>query len=61
MRLDCYLVEKHFFDTRNKAQIAIKEEAVSVDGKIINKANFEVCDDAVIEIIKQTNIYVSRG
>lgn len=61
MRLDCYLVEKHFFDTRNKAQTAIKEEAIRVDGKIITKANFEVHEDAMIEIIKQTNLYVSRG
>jgi len=61
MRLDLYLVEKGFFNSRQKAQNAIKEGAVSVNGKIITKSNFECIDFDEITILKETNHYVSRG
>ena len=40
MRLDVYLVEKGYFQTRNKAQVAIKDNAISVNGKVVNKPNY---------------------
>lgn len=61
MRLDVLLVTKGFFQTRSKAQNAIKEGAVSVNGKVILKSNFECNLDNEITILKNTNPYVSRG
>lgn len=61
MRLDLYLVEKGHFDSRNKAQTAISNEAILVDGKLITKANFDVQEDSLIQIIKESCPYVSRG
>lgn len=61
MRLDMYLVEKGFFPTRNKAQVAVQEEAVKVNGKLITKSNHDVSEKDLVEIVKQTNPYVSRG
>lgn len=61
MRIDQYLVEKGFFQTRSKAALAIKANAISVNGRIVTKNGFEVelFDD--IKIIKETQRYVSRG
>lgn len=59
MRLDNYLVEKGFVDSRNKAQALIKESCVKVDENIITKASFEV-EEPTIEILKD-DIYVSRA
>lgn len=61
MRLDVYLVEKGIFSTRNKAQTAVKDSAVSINGKIILKPNYDVSDNDIVEIIKEANPYVSRG
>ena len=40
MRLDTYLVEKEFVDSRNKSQTIIKEGLVSVNAKVIKKKLF---------------------
>lgn len=63
MRLDLFLVEHKFFDSRTKAQKAIEAGAILVSGTIITKSNYEIDPDAPIEIeiIKDTNPYVSRG
>ena len=61
MRLDVYLVEKGLFSTRNKAQVAIKDNAISVKGKIISKPNYDVADTDDVVILKEANPYVSRG
>ena len=60
MRLDLFLVEHKFFDSRTKAQKAIEANAISVNGTIIAKSNYEVDEFAPIEIeiIKNTNPYV---
>lgn len=42
MRLDSYLVEQGLVESRTKAQNLIKEHAVSVEGKIIDKVSFDV-------------------
>lgn len=61
MRLDLFLVEHNFYDSRTKAQKAIEAGAVKVADTVITKSNYEVLNDAHIEIIKETNPYVSRG
>ncbi len=60
MRLDLYLVENGFYESRSKAKDAIEASCVSVDGKIITKSSFDVTNQSV-EIIKNNNPYVSRG
>ncbi len=62
MRLDQYLVENNYFQTRNKAQINIKNKAIKVNGKIIDKPSYNVLDTDTIEIIEDNTLkYVSRG
>lgn len=61
MRLDLFLVEHNYFDSRTKAQKAIEAGAVKVSGVVITKSNYEISSDDHIEIIKETNPYVSRG
>lgn len=60
MRLDSYLVENGLVESRNKAQQLIKEHAVSVEGKIIDKVSFDVGEDMKVEIA-DTELYVSRS
>jgi len=61
MRLDKYLVEKQLFSSREKAQTAIRQNTVMVDGKIATKASLEVNDNASVEVIDIFNKYVSMG
>ena len=61
MRLDVYLVEKGLFTTRNKAQSAIKDNAISINGKIVAKPNYDVTEFDEVTIVKESNPYVSRG
>ncbi|MCK9373785.1 MAG: TlyA family RNA methyltransferase [Sulfuricurvum sp.] len=60
MRLDSYLVEHEFVESRNKAQQLIKDHAVSVNGKIIDKVSFDVSETMSVEIA-DTELYVSRA
>jgi len=60
MRLDSYLVELGLVESRNKAQQLIKEHAVSVDGKIIDKVSFDVNETMSVEVA-DTELYVSRA
>lgn len=61
MRLDIYLVENKYFESRTKALDAIKKGAVKVSGKIITKPAFDVLEGCLIEITFETMKYVSRG
>lgn len=64
MRLDQYLVEKKLFESRSKAQAAIEGGLISLNGKIIRKASYEVEANQNLEIKIQESIlnrYVSRG
>jgi 23S rRNA (cytidine1920-2'-O)/16S rRNA (cytidine1409-2'-O)-methyltransferase len=60
MRLDSYLVELGLVESRNKAQQMIKDHAVSVDGKIIDKVSFEADETMNVEISGVAQ-YVSRS
>ncbi|MFA6143365.1 MAG: TlyA family RNA methyltransferase [Sulfurimonas sp.] len=60
MRLDSYMVEIGLVESRNKAQQLIKDHAVSVDGKIIDKVSFETDESMKVEIA-DVALYVSRA
>ncbi len=61
MRLDKYLVEKQLFPSREKAQTAIKQRTVMIDGHIATKASQDVNDNMYVEVIDIFNKYVSMG
>ena len=60
MRLDQYLVEKGYFETRNKAKSEIDSGHVKINDKIITKPSFDILGDETIELIDICP-YVSRG
>jgi len=59
MRLDKYLVEEAYFESRNRALEAIKAGKVKVDGMIV-KPSIKVDNDSLIEI-EEVKFYVSRA
>ena len=61
MRLDLYLTENNYCESRNKASETIKNGMVFVDGKNVMKPSFEVNDFSKIEIIGEFCRYVGRG
>lgn len=60
MRIDKFLVENNFYDTRNKAQEAIKQGKIKINGKVISKCSFEVNNDDQVNVIDDDK-YVCRG
>lgn len=61
MRLDLYLVENNYFESRNKAKNEIENGNVIIDGKVIKKSSFDVNDNMNIVISDNICPYVSRG
>ena len=59
-RLDIFLVEQGFFESRNKASEAIKNRNVKIDGKIITKPAYIVEKDSKVELLQERS-YVSRA
>ncbi len=59
MRLDIFLVNNNFVDSRNKAQELIKADKVKVNSKIINKPSFDI-NDEIVEV-NLNEFYVSRA
>ena len=59
-RLDNYLVEHGFSESRNKAQSLIKEGLVSVNGEQIIKTSHKLKDGDEVEV-KEHREYVSRA
>jgi len=59
MRLDKYLVEEGYFESRNRANDAIKAKKVKVDGKIA-KASAKVDENSVVDV-EDEKFYVSRA
>lgn len=60
MRLDKAVFEKGLVQSRSRAALLINENSVSVNGKIINKASFDVKDSDVITVVDSI-MYVGRG
>lgn len=60
MRADLYLVANGFYDSRARAQAAIKAGLVQVDGKVLKKPSEKISNDAIINA-KQAHPWVSRG
>ena len=60
MRLDVYLAENGYFESRSKAQSAIKEGAVIIDGKPALKHSMDISGSENIEILKKDR-FVSRA
>ena len=60
MRLDLLLVERGFFDSREKAQRAILAGGIYINDQLVDKAGTRVAEDAPIEV-RQKDRFVSRG
>lgn len=60
MRLDVKL-SMMFGISRQKAQDALKEERVSVNGKIVTKSSIEISDSDIIKMQNRSIEYVSRA
>lgn len=60
-RLDVFLVEQGFADSRTKAQAIIMSGNVYVDGQKADKAGMPVSEDASLEVRGASCPYVSRG
>lgn len=60
-RLDVLLIEKGFFDSREKAKAVIMSGCVYVNNQKADKAGTTYPDDAVVEVRGGSDRYVSRG
>ena len=60
MRLDQYLVQNGFYDSRSKAQNAIKNGDILVNG-LKPKSSCDVSEKDEIEVVSNSCPYVSRG
>ncbi len=60
VRIDKLLVEGGYFPSRERAQRAVLEGKVRVDGNLVDKPSFRVSEDAHV-IVKADMPYVSRG
>lgn len=61
MRLDQYLVEKGYFESRNKAKVAIEEGSISVNGIVVKKSSKDILDTDLVKITGEVCPFVSRG
>ena len=60
MRLDNYLVENKFTDSRNKAQTIISDGLVSINSKVIKKSSYKVSSEDEVKVAEHKS-YVSRS
>ena len=61
MRLDLFLAENSYVDSRSDAKKFITEGAVTVNGKVITKPSHSLIGDEQITVDKSSKKYVSRG
>lgn len=61
MRLDKYLVENQFFTSRERAQDAIAQKTVTVNGKLVDKPSKDIAETDEVTVIDIFNKFVSRG
>ncbi len=61
MRLDIWLVVNGHFETRQRAQHAIKKGLVHINGEVTHKPSMAVDDSFIITVTGNTVRYVSQG
>ncbi|PKP28488.1 MAG: TlyA family rRNA (cytidine-2'-O)-methyltransferase [Bacteroidetes bacterium HGW-Bacteroidetes-19] len=61
MRLDKLLVSRGLYSSREKAQFAINQGSILVNGQIVDKPSKDIEETATIEIFDIFNKFVSRG
>lgn len=61
MRLDQYLVENGLFESRSKAQYAINQGSVIVNGSVCTKASANIKESDTIELDQNLMPYVGKG
>ena len=61
MRLDVYLSENSFVDSRTDAKNFILGGSVTVNGRVVKKPAYEVVGEEKITVDKSSKKYVSRG
>ncbi len=60
MRLDSYLTENGYFDSRTKAKQAVERGEVCIDGKTVVKPSFDIGENSKIELLRNIS-FVSLG
>jgi 23S rRNA (cytidine1920-2'-O)/16S rRNA (cytidine1409-2'-O)-methyltransferase len=60
-RIDVFLVENNYFDSREKAKRAIMAGMIYVDGNIMDKPGSTISEDSHVEVKGNSLKYVSRG
>lgn len=61
MRIDLAVAERGLVKSRTLAQEMIKNGKITVNGKVVEKTSFDVCDEDEIVITGELPRYVSRG
>ena len=61
MRLDLYLVEHAFFESRSKAKNAILDGIVAVNGSITKKCSRLILETDQVTLVGAKMTYVSKG
>ena len=61
MRLDVYLAERGYTDSRSEAKIFIQDGAVCVNSEIVTKPSYIVDETDTVSVDKSKKKYVSRG
>ncbi|MBO5479465.1 MAG: TlyA family RNA methyltransferase [Clostridia bacterium] len=60
-RIDNILVKKGYFSSRQKAQYAIENRCVLVEGRLVEKAGKQIDEECNIEVKGEVLPFVSRG
>lgn len=60
-RLDTFLVDSGYFETKSKASAAILAGDVKINDEVITKAGFQIKPDEIIKVDVKSMPYVSRG
>ena len=61
MRIDLYLSQNGFADSRQKAKGLLEKELVKLNGKIVTKPSLDVAEGDVVEVTGSALAYVGRG
>ncbi len=61
MRLDVFLSENGYAESRQRAKLLITSECVSVNGKMVNKPAYDVSGNDTVNVSGDPIGYVSRG